>query len=57
MKTQTNTIPLMYGGFLFKKDKEGNIYPTNLTNGISLNIKASADNINTVKEIIDKINS
>jgi len=51
----TNTIPLMYGGFLFKKDKAGDIYPTNLSNGTSLNIKATADNIETVKSIIDQI--
>ena len=54
MKT-TNTIPVMYGGFLFKKDKAGDIYPTNLADGTSLNIKATADNIETVKRIIDQI--
>jgi len=54
MKT-TNSIPLMYGGFLFKKDATGNIYPTNLSNGTSLNIVATVDNIETVKRIIDQI--
>ena len=55
--TQTSTIPLMYGGFLFKKNEAGYIYPTNLSNGISLNIKATADNIENVKSIIDQINN
>ena len=55
--TQTSAIPLMYGGFLFKKNEAGDIYPTNLANNISLNIKATCENVENIKSIIDQINN
>lgn len=52
---KSNSIPLMYKGFLFRSNKQGEIYPKNLSKNITLNIQATAKNIEEVKKLIDNI--
>lgn len=48
-------LPLMYKGFLFRANKDGEVYPKNLSTGIALNIQATPQNVQEVKKLIDNI--